>query len=101
VRSARRASPAGGARRWHDLPTCIADALGSTDSPVHTVCTRLSARTGDLLERARRDGPAVTAATVVELVTAASWGVDRFGDDANEARDRVALATAGVFTCHR
>jgi AcrR family transcriptional regulator len=91
-------------RMWHDLPTCIADALGSTDSPVHTVCTRLSARTGDLLERARRDGsadPAVPAATVVELVTAASWGVDRFGDDADEARDRVALATAGVFTCQR
>lgn len=88
-------------RIWHDLPTCIAGALGAADSPVQTVCTELTARTGDFLERARQNGsadPGVTAATLFELVTAASWAVDRFGDDAESARERVALTTAGVFT---
>jgi hypothetical protein len=32
-----------------------------------------------------------------ELVTALYWAVDRFADDVERARRRVALATAGVF----
>jgi len=32
-----------------------------------------------------------------ELVTALSWAVDRFGDDVERARRRVAPATPGVF----
>jgi hypothetical protein len=40
----------------------------------------------------------VTADEVFELVTALSWGVDRFGDDEAAARRRVEIATAGIFT---
>ncbi len=87
-------------RTWHDLPTGIASALGREDSPVQDVCTQLTERTHQLLERAREEGVAgpVTATTLFELVTATSWAVDRFGDDEPRARDRVTLATAGVFS---
>ena len=58
-------------------------------------------RTGDLLDEAKASGDAhdsITAEQVFELVTALSWGVDRFGDDEAAARRRVEIATAGVFT---
>jgi AcrR family transcriptional regulator len=87
-------------RIWQNLPTCIATAIDDAASPVQTVCARLTARTGDFLERARGTGAAadgVTAEDLFELVTALSWAVDRFGDSAQRARERVALATAGVF----
>jgi hypothetical protein len=57
-------------------------------------------RTRDFLHRARDHGSAsdsVTADELFELITAVSWGIDRFGDDPKRARNRVALATAGVF----
>lgn len=57
-------------------------------------------RTGNLLDNARNAGMAsstVTATDLFELVTALSWGVDRFGDDEQAAPLRVAIATAGIF----
>ena len=87
-------------RIWHDLPTCIATAHETSESPVRTVTDRLTERTGHFLERLRRSGaaePSVTADELFQLVTAVSWAVDRFGDDPQRARKRVAFATAGVF----
>lgn len=87
-------------RVWQNLPTCIADAIDDEDSPVRTVCARLTARTGELLERAQRDAgaaAAVDAGSLFELLTTLSWGVDRFGDDEARARRRVAFATTGVL----
>ncbi|MBO0680185.1 TetR/AcrR family transcriptional regulator [Mycolicibacterium sp. S2-37] len=87
-------------RSWQDLPTGIAVAFADSDSPVQTVCARLTARTADFLDRFRREergAAAVTADEVFQLVTAVSWAMDRFGDDARSARRRVDLATAGVF----
>ncbi|MDP4333607.1 helix-turn-helix domain-containing protein [Curtobacterium sp. A7_M15] len=86
-------------RIWQNLPTCIADAIDDPDSPVRTVCTRLTLRTAELLRRARDAGAAtdVEADALFELLTAVSWGVDRFGDDERRARERVELATAGVL----
>lgn len=89
-----------GLRLWNDLPTCIATAFDDEASPVQTVCARLTARTESFLDRFRREGGAaasVTAEEVFQLATAVSWAVDRFGDDPDRARQRVALATAGVF----
>ncbi|WP_254784800.1 MULTISPECIES: TetR/AcrR family transcriptional regulator [unclassified Curtobacterium] len=89
-----------GLRVWQDLPTCIADAVDDEDSPVRTICSRLTARTAEFLERARGTASGtddeVDASTVFELLTAVSWGLDRFGDDEARARKRVRLATAGV-----
>lgn len=86
-------------RTWQDLPSCIADAVDDSASPVQSACERLIARTGELLGRSRDDGTAsdVGPEQVFELLTTVSWGVDRFGDDAPAARRRVALATAGVL----
>lgn len=87
-------------RVWQNLPTCIADAIEDVNSPVRTMCTRLTNRTAELLDRARDSGAAthVEAGALFELLTALSWGVDRFGDDEASARARVAFATAGVLT---
>jgi AcrR family transcriptional regulator len=88
-------------RTWSGLPTCIASAIDDPDSPVQNVPTRLSNRTRDFLAKAQDGGSAsgsVTHEELFQLITALAWGIDRFGDDANRARDRVALATAGVFT---
>jgi AcrR family transcriptional regulator len=87
-------------RIWQELPTCIASTIDDEASPVKDVSTRLTDRTRDFLHRARDHGAAsgsVTAEELFELVTAVSWGIDRFGDDAERARRRVDLATAGVF----
>jgi AcrR family transcriptional regulator len=87
-------------RIWNDLPTCIATSIEDATSPVQDVATRLTNRTRDFLDRARADGSAsdsVTADELFELVTAISWAIDRFGDDPQRARARVALATAGAF----
>jgi AcrR family transcriptional regulator len=86
-------------RVWQNLPSCIADAIEDQDSPIRTLCARLTARTAELLDRARAGGTAsaVEAAAVFELLTTVSWGVDRFGDDEERARERVGLATAGVL----
>lgn len=54
-----------------------------------------------ILDKAKFAGVAVTTVTaedLFELVTTLSWGVDRFGDDEQAARRRVAIATAGIFT---
>jgi AcrR family transcriptional regulator len=83
-------------RIWHDLPSCIAGAIDDPNSPVQTVNERLIQRTGEFLNRSRA-AKTVTADELFELVTALSWAVDRFGDDVERARRRVALATAGVF----
>lgn len=88
-------------RIWHDLPSCIATAIDDPNSPVQTVNARLIARTAEFLAGARAAGTAPTGVSpeeVFELVTALSWAVDRFGDDPQRARDRVALGTAGLFT---
>jgi AcrR family transcriptional regulator len=86
-------------RVWQNLPTCIADAIEDEDSPVRTMCARLTGRTAELLDRARAAAAAsnVDAGAVFELLTTVSWGVDRFGDDEQRARERVQLATAGVL----
>lgn len=87
-------------RIWQDLPTCVATAYADTTSPVQTMCERLTQRTGDFLDRFRRESGcagAVTAGEVFELVTAVAWAIDRFGDDEARAGRRVTLATAGLF----
>ncbi|OII39810.1 TetR family transcriptional regulator [Curtobacterium sp. MMLR14_010] len=87
-------------RIWQNLPTCIASAIGDDQSPVQDVCARLTARTDTFLQRARTQGSATDTASaedVFELLTTLSWGVDRFGDDQEQARRRVRLATAGLF----
>lgn len=87
-------------RIWNDLPTCIATAIDDCASPVDDVITRLKNRTRDFLQRASEHGTAstsVTADELVQLITAVSWAIDRFGDDPVRARRRVDLAIAGVF----
>lgn len=87
-------------RIWHDLPYCVASAQGDPDSSMNATSRQLLDRTGNLLDNARNAGMAsstVTATDLFELVTALSWGVDRFGDDEPAARRRVAFATAGIF----
>jgi AcrR family transcriptional regulator len=87
-------------RIWNDLPTCIATSIDDDTSPVQDVTTRLTDRTHHFLDRAKAAGSAadnVTADELFELVTAISWAIDRFGDDPQRARARVALATAGAF----
>jgi len=88
-------------RIWHDLPYCIATARSDPESSMNTANSRLIGQTRVLLDEAKSAGVAVktvTAEELFELVTTLSWGVDRFGDDEQAARRRVALATAGLFT---
>ncbi|ONI68992.1 TetR family transcriptional regulator [Kribbella sp. ALI-6-A] len=88
-------------RIWHDLPYCVATAREQPDSSVNTTCNTLQEQTGVLLDAAKAVGDAVdtvTADEVYELALALSWGVDRFGDDERTARNRVRVATAGIFT---
>ncbi len=88
-------------RIWHDLPYCLANAQADPASPVNSASSPLLEQTGVLLEAAKSSGDvvaSVTAAEVFELITALSWGVDRFGDDEQAARRRVELGTAGIFT---
>ena len=86
-------------RIWHDLPNCIATAHDDAESPVRPVTDRMTDRTAFFLERYRvGKGPSpVTAEELFQLVTAVSWAVDRFGDDQDRARRRLAFATAGLF----
>jgi AcrR family transcriptional regulator len=87
-------------RAWHDLPSCVATAHEDPESSMNSACNPLLERTGTLLDAAKASGDAVDAITadeLFELVTALSWGVDRFGDDEVAARRRVQIATAGVF----
>ena len=88
-------------RIWHDLPYCIATARGDPSSSMNSACNPLLLRTGVLLDEAKSSGDAVdtiTAIEIFELITALSWGVDRFHDDRQAARRRVEIATAGIFT---
>jgi AcrR family transcriptional regulator len=88
-------------RIWHDLPYCIATARQDPESPVNEACNPLLTQTSALLDQAKASGDAVDAVTadeVYELITALSWGVDRFRDDEPAARRRVQVATAGIFT---
>lgn len=87
-------------RIWHDLPHCIAEARTEPGSSMRPVVATLVEETGKLLDRAKAAGvaqPPVHANEVFELVTALSWAVDRFGDDEDAARRRVAVGTAGLF----
>jgi AcrR family transcriptional regulator len=87
-------------RIWHDLPYCVASARNDPDSSMNSACNPLLLQTGALLDQAKASGDAVesvTATEVFELVTALSWGVDRFHDDQREARRRVLIGTAGIF----
>lgn len=87
-------------RIWHDLPYCIASAQSDPGSSMNPANFLLVAETGKLLDQARDEGATVytvTAKDLFELATTLSWGVDRFGDDEQAARRRVALATAGIF----
>ena len=86
---------------WHDLPQCVATARRDPEAPMTTASNPLLTRTQTFLQRAKAAGEAsadVTADEVFELVTALSWGVERFGDDEETARRRVEIATAGIFT---
>ncbi|WNG86631.1 TetR/AcrR family transcriptional regulator [Mycobacterium sp. ITM-2016-00317] len=88
-------------RIWHDLPYCISTARVDSASPMNEACNPLLTQTATLLDAAKSTGDAIesiTAGEIFELVTALSWGVDRFGDDIEAARRRVAVATAGIFT---
>ncbi|WP_237496288.1 TetR/AcrR family transcriptional regulator [Modestobacter sp. L9-4] len=88
-------------RIWHDLPYCISVVTTDPGSPLSSARNPLLVRTELLLEAARSAGDVrddVTADELVELATALSWGVDRYGDDEATARRRVAIATAGVFS---
>ena len=87
-------------RIWHDLPYCVASARSDPESSMNPASSRLIEETRVLLNAAQSAGIAVevvTAEELFELVTTLSWGVDRFGDDEQAARRRVAIATAGVF----
>ena len=87
-------------RSWHNLPDCVATAQNDPDSSMNSACSPLRIQTGVLLDRAKASGDTldgVTAVEVFELVTALSWGVDRFHDDQPAARRRVEIATAGIF----
>ncbi|MFB9506107.1 TetR/AcrR family transcriptional regulator [Streptomyces aurantiacus] len=87
-------------RIWHDLPYCLTTAHGDPASSMNAVRNPLLMRTGVLLDEAKSLGDALDAVTVdevFELITALSWGVDRFGDDKETARRRVRVATAGIF----
>lgn len=88
-------------RIWHDLPYCVASARSDPESSMNPASSRLIEKTRVLLDEAKFAGMAVKAVTaedLFELVTTLSWGVDRFGDDEQAARRRVAIATAGIFT---
>ena len=89
-------------RIWHDLPYCVATARADPDSSMNWACSNpLLDQTNVLLAQAKSSGDAVetiAADELFELITALSWGVDRFGDDQSAARRRVAVATAGIFT---
>ena len=88
-------------RIWHDLPYCLATALNDPESSMNSASSPLITKTAVLLDKAKSSGDAVGAVTaneVFELITALSWGVDRFGDDEQTARRRVEIATAGIFT---
>jgi len=87
-------------RIWHDLPYCVATARQDPSSSMNSACSPLLTQTAALLDAAKACGEAVgtvTADEVFELITALSWGVDRFGDDEHAARRRVQVATAGLF----
>ncbi|WP_092495731.1 TetR/AcrR family transcriptional regulator [Faunimonas pinastri] len=87
-------------RIWHDLPECVATAVGSSNSSMNAAISCLVGQTDNLLKRAQKAGAAVEAVTAneaFELATALSWAVDRFGDDEPAARRRVEVATAGLF----
>ncbi|WP_431075517.1 TetR/AcrR family transcriptional regulator [Microbacterium phyllosphaerae] len=86
-------------RTWHDLPYCVANAHMDRNSPVAPSTVALVDQTRVLLERAQPvEEPwfDVTAQEIFELVTALSWAIDRFNDDARAARRRVLLATASL-----
>ena len=88
-------------RIWHDLPYCVATAQNEPESSMNSACNPLLVQTAALLDAAKSSGDAVEAVTaneVFELITALSWGVDRFRDDKHAARRRVEVATAGIFT---
>jgi AcrR family transcriptional regulator len=87
-------------RTWHNLPDCVATAQSNPDSSMNSACSPLRVQTGVLLDQAKASGDAldaVTAVEVFELVTALSWGVDRFHDNRQAARRRVEIGTAGIF----
>lgn len=87
-------------RIWHDLPHCVAEARAAPGSSMNPAVSMLVRQTGELLDRAKAAGAAVStieAHEAFELVTALSWAVDRFGDDEAAARRRVEIATAGFF----
>jgi AcrR family transcriptional regulator len=80
-------------RIWQDLPTCVATMTSGLE-PVLEQTERMLAAAKAVGE-ARAD---VTAVEAFEIVTAVSWGVDRFGDDEATSRRKVLLSTAGFFT---
>ena len=87
-------------RIWHDLPYCIASARVDPESSMKPANAQLIEKTRVILDGAKSIGVAVEVVTpedLFELVTTLSWGVDRFGDDEQTARRRVAIATAGNF----
>jgi len=88
-------------RIWHDLPQCVATASDASGSSMNPAVSSLIDQTKRLLDVAKDEGaadPAVGATEVFELITALSWAVDRYRDDAAAARRRVSIATAGLFT---
>jgi AcrR family transcriptional regulator len=88
-------------RIWHDLPYCVATARGNPESSMNSATNPLLMQTKAFLDAAKGSGDAVetvAADEVFELITALSWGVDRFRDDKQAARRRVEVATAGIFT---
>jgi AcrR family transcriptional regulator len=87
-------------RIWHDLPYCVAEAHQDPDTSLSSACSPLLVQTGRLLGAVQTAGQAsreISADELFELATTLSWGIDRFGDDEQDARRRVSIATAGIF----
>jgi AcrR family transcriptional regulator len=87
-------------RIYHDLPSCAVAVLDEHTSALAVVCAPLLERTAVLIDAAKAADACVEdvrSDEVFELLFALSWAVDRFRDDEDAARRRVALATAGIF----
>ncbi|WP_335671972.1 SbtR family transcriptional regulator [Burkholderia sp. PAMC 26561] len=82
------------------MPYCVASARSDPESSMNPASSQLIETTRVLLNAAKSAGMAVKEVTtedIFELVTTLSWGVDRFGDDEQAARRRVAIATVSIF----
>lgn len=85
------------AAAYQGLASMLADGAGDERSELHASCVRMAGFTQKLTERARDAGiirPAVTAADVSALISAAAWSAERTtAEDADRLLD---LAFSGL-----